>query len=404
MKNSFCLALFAAAIGFLFSFQTKAADYPSAEIAYQQMLISDRPESEVFLRSIRLKRIRSGAQKFLREFDRYLDELISAPRRGAKDFLEHPSYLRLLAARQLKDQEEEILEYALDRAQADRKQVLLARTLSEAIKSMNDPVVELTEDDTGLLTEVDSLVPFIKKRVIEPNFSRAFRNDTPGSKDIYPDSGGPGQISGQEFIPNRYAITFDDGPSSEHTPEILDALNKHGLKATFFWLARATAKYPEVVQKVKQADMVLANHSFHHVLLSKATDEQVAEEISRAQQELTKDLGFAPQYFRCPYGACGGEGGKIRQTIADENMISVIWNIDSIDWQDRNPKSVLERVKKQMKLRNRGIILFHDIHPQSVAASNQLMEELAKGVKAKTHRVLTIKQAVDELTSEGGMK
>lgn len=404
MKNSFCLVLIAAAVVGLFSFPVRAADYPSAEIAYQQMLNSDRPESEVFLRSVRLKRIRSSAQRFLREFDKHLDELLATRHRGVRDYLEHSSYLRLLAARQLKDQEEDILEYALERAQESRKQALLARTLSEAVKNFNDPVQEFTEDDTGLLAEIDALVPFIKKQVIEPNFARAFRKDLPGFKEVYPSSGGPGQISGQEFTPNRYAITFDDGPSSEHTPEILKALTDHGLKATFFWLARATTKYPDVVQKVKQADMILANHSFHHVLLSKATDEQIAEEVLRAQQELTKDYGFAPQYFRCPYGACGAEGSKVRQTIADEKMISVIWNIDSIDWQDRNWHSVLERVQKQMKLRGRGIILFHDIHPQSVAASNHLMEELAKGVKAKTHRVLTVKQAIEELTSEGGMK
>ena len=378
------------------------------EIAYRQMVTAEDPAAEVFFRSLRIARLRTAAQALLKEFDQNLDEILKEKDgQRAEPFL-HPSYARLIAARELKDREEDILEYAYDRAQDVRTQTTLAKTLRDSLQELNRAPLPVEQEDRAILAEIDALVPKIRTQWLNPQFQQPMQTPTPtdpqGFKNVFPDAGYPGFLSGKEYKQGRYSLTYDDGPSSEHTLELLKVFKEADAKANFFWLARNAPRYPDVVNEVKQAGMVIANHSYNHSLLTKGTDEKLQEEIVQSQQVLTKVLGFAPKYFRCPYGGCGPNGSQVRTMIAEQKMISVIWNIDSLDWQDQNPDSVYERVKKQMELRGRGIILFHDIHPQSIAASKKILSDLAKGIKNNSQRVLTVKTAIFELSSPGGMK
>ena len=84
--------------------------------------------------------------------------------------------------------------------------------------------------------------------------------------------------------------------------------------------------------------------------------------------------------------------------ISDLGMIHVFWNVDTLDWQDKDPDSVVARAQKQMKAAGHGVILFHDIHPQSVIASKKLVEwsKTLKGTDAEI-RWVTIPEIVDEM-------
>ncbi len=73
-------------------------------------------------------------------------------------------------------------------------------------------------------------------------------------------------------------------------------------------------------------------------------------------------------------------------------MIHVFWNVDSLDWQDKDPASILARVKKLMAAEKRGIILMHDIHPQTVEAVKLLLDSAAP-----TQRWVVLPAIVDEL-------
>jgi peptidoglycan/xylan/chitin deacetylase (PgdA/CDA1 family) len=378
------------------------------EIAYRRILTAEDPNGEVFFRSLRITRIRSVAQTLLKEFDSHLDDLLKTKSGEREPFL-HPSYARLIAARELKDREEEVLEYSLERSQDVRAQAGLTKVLRDSLQQLDQQSIASAQEDRAVLAEIDALVPKVRARLIEPQFAPGPNaSPTPpnirGFKEIFPSAGFAGFMSGSEYKQGRWSITYDDGPSSDHTLEILKVFKDARAKASFFWLARNAPRHPDVVAEVRKAGMTLANHSYNHSLLTKGSDDKLQEEIVQSQEVLTKVFGFAPNIFRCPYGGCGPDGSQVRTMIADQNMISVIWNIDSLDWQDRNTDTVYERVKKQMALRGRGIILFHDIHPQSIAASRKLLADLSKGLKNKSQRVLTVQTAISELSSPGGMK
>jgi peptidoglycan/xylan/chitin deacetylase (PgdA/CDA1 family) len=213
-----------------------------------------------------------------------------------------------------------------------------------------------------------------------------------------------GNLTGMNFAPGRWALTFDDGPHVQYTPMVLDNLSKHGLRATFFWLAMNTQRLTGLVARAKGMGMVLGNHSYTHANLPKLNAAGLQHEINDSNQVDITKAGFTPAFFRCPYGACGAGNSVIRQMIAKLGLIHVLWNVDSLDWQDHNPTSVLQRVQKQMSAMHHGIILFHDIHPQSVEASRMLMDQMVVDQKAGKLRELTIQQAVDELNSAQGMQ
>jgi peptidoglycan/xylan/chitin deacetylase (PgdA/CDA1 family) len=163
------------------------------------------------------------------------------------------------------------------------------------------------------------------------------------------------------------------------------------MKGHFFWLSQNMKLYPELIQSAENAGFRRSSHSFTHANLPKLSEAGLTHEIDDAADVFEELVGQRPTFFRCPYGACAGNGSRIRQHIANQKMIHVAWNVDSLDWQDKNPYTIFERVKKQMEIQGRGIVLFHDIHPQSVEALKMVMAYIKN---KKDWQVVTLDEAV----------
>lgn len=111
-------------------------------------------------------------------------------------------------------------------------------------------------------------------------------------------------------------LTFDDGPSRDITPQILDILNQYNVKATFFVLGKNVKLYPELVKREYNEGHYLANHGYTHeysqIYKSKDT---VLEEYIRNEQEIRNALGienFNTYLFRFPGGSSGGKHEKVK--------------------------------------------------------------------------------------------
>jgi len=222
--------------------------------------------------------------------------------------------------------------------------------------------------------------------------------------DVVASSSSKGNLTGNTFRTGRWALTYDDGPSAKHTAKILDNLEARGMKATFYWLSSLTPSYPTMINRAKALGMGLGNHSHSHANLPKLGPQGLKREIVDSTATHARMFGQKVEVFRCPYGACGGNGSNIRQMIANEGMIHTFWNIDSLDWQDKNAASITNRVTKAMAIAKKGIILYHDIHPQSVESTRMLMDAWVPEVKAGRMRLLTVQEAVKELNSAAGMQ
>lgn len=209
-----------------------------------------------------------------------------------------------------------------------------------------------------------------------------------------PGTGASGHLTGSELPKNTWAITYDDGPHPTATQLILKVLKDFKVPATFFWLAENVVKNSDVVQVVEAAGHAVENHSYTHADLNKATDLALGYEVGVANQIMKDHYLVDPRFFRCPYGA--GDGvARVRKVIAAQKLISVIWNVDSLDWADRNASSVAERVRKQMVKLGHGIVLFHDIQPHTASASQKVFSAF----KNSKLRFVTLPQIVNELNA-----
>ena len=117
----------------------------------------------------------------------------------------------------------------------------------------------------------------------------------------------------------------------------------------------------------------------------------------KSQIQFYDKLGVQIKLFRLPYGA-GVSVSKIRAKIAEHKMVHVFWSVDTLDWQDKNPQSVYNRALKQMAGQKSGVVLFHDIHPQSVIASTMLMDYFNEHKEKLT--VCSVQGIVDQINKD----
>lgn len=169
------------------------------------------------------------------------------------------------------------------------------------------------------------------------------------------------------------ALTFDDGPSAKVTPRVLAALKEHQALATFFMLGSQVEYYPEIVKQVAKAGHEIGNHSKGHPDLTQLSNKQTTQELVGTNKKIKALIGKDPTTFRPPYGALNGDVKKIAK---ENNMSVILWSVDSLDWKNRNAKTINQIVGRDVV--PGSIILMHDIHVTTADALPELLTRLKK--------------------------
>ncbi|MFE9956576.1 polysaccharide deacetylase family protein [Micromonospora sp. NPDC005299] len=166
-------------------------------------------------------------------------------------------------------------------------------------------------------------------------------------------------------------LTFDDGPSNDHTPALLTALRQNGLRATMFNEGQYAAAYPAQVRAQVSAGMWVGNHSYTHPHLIQQSQSQIDSEVSRTQQAIANAGGGTPRLFRPPYGETNS---TLQSVLARYGLTQIIWDVDSQDW---NGASVDAIVQANARLTNFQIILMHEWSANTLAAIPRIAQGLA---------------------------
>jgi len=192
------------------------------------------------------------------------------------------------------------------------------------------------------------------------------------------------EVDGRKLPPKTVLLTFDDGPHQTYTAEIAAILKQYGAPAVFFEVGKnlgqvgadgkpALSGRATAARDLVGSGFTIANHSFTHAQLSKETEERVRDEIASTDQLLKIVDPKRSPLFRFPYGA---RNAQALQSVADAKLVSVLWNVDSLDWADPVPKSIADRVIRSLDKEGRGILLFHDIHERTVKALPMVLDRL----------------------------
>lgn len=179
---------------------------------------------------------------------------------------------------------------------------------------------------------------------------------------------------------NCVALTFDDGPG-RYTQQVLDALTKHGAKATFFVIGTQIERFPELVKAEVADGMELGNHTWDHANLTRLTPAQQREELRRVDASLSSLVGVSTRFMRPPGGALThSEKVALGKPIAD-------WAVDTEDWRTRNTAST---IKAASAAKPGEIVLMHDIHASTAAG----VEQIVKNLQAKGYHLVTLTELI----------
>jgi peptidoglycan/xylan/chitin deacetylase (PgdA/CDA1 family) len=137
------------------------------------------------------------------------------------------------------------------------------------------------------------------------------------------------------------ALTFDDGPNPAITPRLLDLLDRHGARATFFLIGRFARACPGIVKEIAGRGHAIGNHTETHPRLVFLSMRRVLAELVECQQSIGEITGRAPSVMRPPFGA---RGPQVRAAVKTSGLKQVVtWTVLAHDWSRRGKRASRSR-------------------------------------------------------------
>ena len=178
-------------------------------------------------------------------------------------------------------------------------------------------------------------------------------------------------------------ITIDDGPDPRSTPQYLEVLKQHNVKATFFMIGSIMEKHPQLVLDMDSSGHAIGNHSYTHNYSSLYKNvENFTEEINRTEDIIYSITGKRPKIFRAPGGSTNIHKTDLIEKLDELGYAYFDWNVSSADTDPKGitKQEVLENIKRESRNLEKVIVLMHDNHkrPASVEALPELIEWFKK--------------------------
>src|SRR4051812_26942630 len=172
------------------------------------------------------------------------------------------------------------------------------------------------------------------------------------------------RIDGDETT-GMVAFTFDDGPNPNTTPDVIDALEKYDVPATFFIVTQRIvgklgAKSRDVLARELSDGFMIGSHSVTHPNLGKANSDVLQHEIDGSLRTLAIQANRPIGMFRPPYGSMNRTG---RARLKNLGLTEVQWSVDTMDWASHNADRLRKRTVAMIFNQKGGVVLMHDVKP-----------------------------------------
>ena len=155
----------------------------------------------------------------------------------------------------------------------------------------------------------------------------------------------------------KISLTFDAAWGNEDTKQIMDILNKHDVKVTFFMTGGWVEQFPDDVKMIYENGHNLGNHSQNHKNMSQITDSEKESELMSVHEKVKELTGYEMFLFRPPYG---DYDNAVVKTAKKCGYYTIQWDVDSLDWKDYGVDSIIKTVTQHKALGNGLIILCHN--------------------------------------------
>ena len=185
------------------------------------------------------------------------------------------------------------------------------------------------------------------------------------------EAGAEAKSEASSEIPPKVALTFDDGPSSEYTPLLLDGLRERNVKASFFVIGSNIEKEggEEIIRRIYEEGHLIGNHTWHHVDLSDLSTEDAWKELEMTDSLIKAITGEETALVRPPFG-------EFPRSMEEPDKLYVKWTVDSRDWVTKDTQEIVRKVVTDTE--ENDIILMHDCYETSVEAALQIIDTLSE--------------------------
>lgn len=191
------------------------------------------------------------------------------------------------------------------------------------------------------------------------------------------------------------ALTFDDGPDPEVTPKVLEMLDAHGARATFFCIAERAAEQPELVREILRRGHAVENHSrTHRATFPMLGLGGIRREITGAQHVLAEVTGHPPRFFRPPAGL---RNPLLDPVLHELGLRLVSWTRRGYDTNRRDADDVADRLLDSLAAGD--VLLLHDGHCARTARGKpvvlEVLPRVLEAARAGGLKPVTLSQAID---------
>lgn len=173
---------------------------------------------------------------------------------------------------------------------------------------------------------------------------------------------------------------------NEHLSPILATLKRNHVHASFFLEGRWVKNHPELAKMIVSAGHEVGNHSYSHPDMKRISNGLIRQEIQKTNEVIKATTGKVPDWLAPP-------SGSIREDVftiaAEENMGTVMWSVDTIDWKKPTPEALINRVMG--KVHNGALILMHPTESTARA-----LDELIRAIKEKGLEIDTVSTLLSE--------
>lgn len=169
---------------------------------------------------------------------------------------------------------------------------------------------------------------------------------------------------------NKISLTINVDWGEEYIPDLLSVLSAYQVPATFFLTGRWADNHPDLTGEIAAAGHEIGNHGYSHSSPNASSIEEIQTEITRTEQAIYQATGTVTRLYAPPSGECEEH---VVQAAEQAGYFTILWSVDTIDWQKPDPETILQRVRT--KIHGGAIILAHPT-ASTVEALGSMIEEL----------------------------
>lgn len=169
------------------------------------------------------------------------------------------------------------------------------------------------------------------------------------------------------------SITFDAAWGDEDLEDILQILEAHNCKATFFVTGDWATRYPDAITKICVAGHELGSHGANHKHMTQLSESEMKQEITDCHEQIKQMTGMDMMLFRAPYGDYNSKVVEVAKTL---DYYTIQWDVDSLDWKDYGTDAIVDKVVNHKDLKNGSIILLHNGSKYTAKALDTLLTRL----------------------------